>query len=320
MSSIGVEDSGVRRQMRSCPVCRDSRAEPLKELADHITGDQFLAVTCTSCGLVYLADPPTPAQIGGYYANELGRGMRRHPGRIFSALRTRLIRKDLEKLTTHLAPSGLIVDLGTGDGSVSVTLDRLGYRVVACDLAPAEEWRHRGIPYVELEPAWDFGEVVEATEPPSALVLRHVLEHVHDPRTLLERAHAIGVRVVDVTVPNFDSRLRPCLGEGWIFWDPPRHMMYFTPETLRALAARTGYDVAYLETYGIDEFVTSTYRALALKTLGREDRRARFLRRVARVLEPKSVLSGVGSAVANPISNCVIRCILTQEARTETRT
>jgi Methyltransferase domain len=319
MSSIGVEDSGVRRQKRSCPVCRDSRAEPLQELADHITGDQFLAVTCTSCGLVYLADPPPPAQIGGYYANELGRGMRRHPGRIFSALRTRLIRKDLEKLMPHVAASSLIVDLGTGDGSVAVTLDRLGYRVVACDLAPAEEWPHRGIPYVELEPGWEFGEVVEATGTPSALVLRHVLEHVHAPRRLLERARATGVRVIDVTVPNFDSRLRPRLGQSWIHWDPPRHMTYFSPGTLRALAAYTGYQVAHLETYGIDELVTSSYRALELKALGREDRRAHYLRRVARVLEPKSVLSGVGSAVANPISNCVIRCILTQEARTEPR-
>jgi hypothetical protein len=314
MASIGVEDSGARRKLRSCPVCGESRRQPIRELADHITGDRFLAVTCTSCGVAFLADPPPPAEIGQYYANELGRGMQRDPGRVFSALRSRLIRRDLEKLLRHLPASGLVVDLGTGDGSVAVALDRLGYRVVACDLGPADEWRHREIPYVELEPGWEFAEVIEATGPPSALVLRHVLEHVHAPRTLLERARASGVRVVDVTVPNFDSRLRPRLGRSWIFWDPPRHMTYFTPDTLQAAARHAGFEVACLETYGIDELVTSAYRALALKALGRGDRRARSLRRLARVLQPRSVLSGVGSAVAHPLANCVIRCILTEAA------
>src|SRR5262249_7159656 len=151
-------------------------------------------------------------------------------------------------------------------------------RVVACDLAPADEWRHREIPYVELEPGWEFAKVVEATGRPSALVLRHVLEHVHAPRRLLERAHASGARVIDVTVPNFDSRLPPRLGGGWIFWDPPRHMTYFTPATLQAAAAYAGYEVSYLETYGIDELITSAYRAFELKALGRRDRRARSLR------------------------------------------
>jgi Methyltransferase domain len=314
MASTDVQDPGARRELRNCPVCGGSPVQPIQELADHITGDRFLAVRCTSCGLVFLADPPPPAEIAEYYSNELGRRMRRDPGRIFRALRNRLIRKDLGKLLPHLPASGLLVDLGAGDGSVAVMFDRLGYRVVACDLAPAEEWRHRDIPYVELEPGWEFGELVEATGPPSALVLRHVLEHVHAPRSLLERAHATGARVIDVTVPNFDSRLRPRLGGSWIFWDPPRHMTYFTPDTLRAAAAYAGYEVAYLETYGIDELITSAYRALALKVLGRGDWRARSLRRVASVLQPRSMLSGVGSAVAHPIANCVIRGILTEGA------
>ena len=315
MASIGVEDLGTGREQRSCPVCRESGSQPIQELADHITGDRFLAVVCTSCGLVFLVDPPPPAEIAKYYENELGRGMRRDPGRIFSALRTRLIRKDLGKLVPHLGASGLIIDLGTGDGSVSVALDRLGYRVVACDFSPADEWPHRDIPYIELEPDGQFTEVVEATGPPSALVLRHVLEHVHDPRRLLELAHASGASVVDVTVPNFNSRLRPGLGKSWIHWDPPRHMTYFTPETIRVLATQAGYEVAYLETYGIDELFTSAYRALALKSLERGGRQARFLRGVGRILQPKSVLSGVGSAVAHPIANCVIRCILTEGDR-----
>jgi SAM-dependent methyltransferase len=298
--------------LRACPVCLESHSQPRLELVDHITGDAFHAVTCSSCGLVFLADPPERADLDTYYANELGRGMRHKPGRLFTTLRGRLIRKDLRKLLPHLAQEDLVVDLGTGDGSVAVELRRLGYRVVASDLSPAEEWAHAEIPYVELGANWDFAELVDAVGPPSALVLRHVLEHVHDPRLLLEIAHENGTRVVDVTVPNYESRLRPRLSANWIHWDPPRHMTYFSPETLRMLAAQTGYQVTHLETYGIDELVTSAYRAVSLRALEASERRARALRQVARFLQPKSVLSGVGSALVHPIGNSVVRCVLTR--------
>jgi Methyltransferase domain len=298
--------------LRACPICIETQAQPLLDLVDHITGDRFHAVTCRSCGLVFLADPPPPAGLGAYYANELGRGMRRRPGRLFTALRGRLIRKDLERLIPHLTSDDLVVDLGTGDGSVAVELDRIGYRVVAGDLSPAHEWQYAEIPYLQLRPQWDFAELVEAIGEPSVLVLRHVLEHIHNPRALLELARTHGTRVVDVTVPNYDSRLRPRLAASWIHWDPPRHMTYFSPETLRTLAAVVGYEVEHLETYGIDELVTSGYRALSLKALESDERQARALRRLARVLQPKSVLSGLGSAAAHPFANCVIRSVLTR--------
>lgn len=312
-----ADRSAPRGALRDCPVCRKADPRPVRGLTDLFSGERFLAVGCTLCGLVFLADPPPASDLDRYYANELGHGMRSEPGRIFQTLRRQLIRKDLRTLLPHLVAGDRIVDLGTGDGAVAVELHRLGYSVVACDLFSADEWRHAEIPYRKLEAGWDFAGVVAATGAPSVLVLRHVLEHVHEPRVLLELAHAQGVRVLDVTVPNLESRLRRHLGESWYHWDPPRHMTYFSPGTVHTLAARTGYRVAHLNTYGIDELVTAAYRALSLRAVKSGPRAERAMRRTARVFQPKGLLAGIGSAAAHPLGNCVIRCILTQESRTE---
>jgi 2-polyprenyl-3-methyl-5-hydroxy-6-metoxy-1,4-benzoquinol methylase len=76
------------------------------------------------------------------------------------------------------------------------------------------------------------------------IVMWHVLEHLRDPRAMLEQCHRIlapGGRLV-VAVPNFSSWQARLAGPGWFHLDAPRHLYQFPLAALRRLLERCGFE------------------------------------------------------------------------------
>src|SRR5690606_4600196 len=72
----------------------------------------------------------------------------------------------------------------------------------------------------------------------------HVLEHVYDPSGLLSECYRLlkpggHLRVV---VPNPKSWGHKLFGSRWRGLEPPRHLHLFTPEALRMLSERAGFE------------------------------------------------------------------------------
>src|SRR5262249_28606919 len=78
----------------------------------------------------------------------------------------------------------------------------------------------------------------------------HVIEHVHEPESLLRECHRIlrpGGVLVAVT-PNARSWCHRVFGEAWFGLEPPRHLVMFAPRPLQAAARRAGFGVAGVRT------------------------------------------------------------------------
>jgi SAM-dependent methyltransferase len=78
-----------------------------------------------------------------------------------------------------------------------------------------------------------------------AVTLHNVLEHVHDPRRLLEEAHRIlapGGWLV-VQAPNKASLQARLFGKRWAAVDIPRDLYYYAPALLGRLLAAAGFEV-----------------------------------------------------------------------------
>jgi 2-polyprenyl-3-methyl-5-hydroxy-6-metoxy-1,4-benzoquinol methylase len=77
------------------------------------------------------------------------------------------------------------------------------------------------------------------------ITMWHSLEHVPDPKHVLEAARKLltwdGKLVV--AVPNIDSLAFRTFGSHWYGLDLPRHLTHFTPWTLRLLLERSGFRV-----------------------------------------------------------------------------
>jgi hypothetical protein len=80
----------------------------------------------------------------------------------------------------------------------------------------------------------------------SAACLNSYLEHEAEPLPVqsLWRALAPGGFAV-VKVPNYGSVNRKVMGRRWPGFRYPDHLNYFTPNTLRAMADRAGFDARF---------------------------------------------------------------------------
>ena len=289
----------------TCPSCGADRATFERRLRDHMGPESFAVARCAACDTRYVQDPPSAAAIGAYYETSAGAAMHREPGRLFAALRDRRIASDLRPLLERLRVGDGVADLGTGDGSVARHLHSRGLRAVGFDVFGADAWPHAEIPYrtLDLAAGTPSPDELRAAGALRGAVMRHVLEHVHRPAEVLEALREAGVEHVLVIVPNAGSRLARRFGEGWYYWDPPRHLTFFDPETLATCAAAAGLRVGFSRTYGLDEVATSAHRALLLRGTPRA-------RRAAGVLRPTGLVAGGLSVLSAPVLDSVVHAVL----------
>lgn len=217
----------------ACNVCGGIQARPFLACRTH------MLVTCAGCGLVYTAARVGAAELAEMYAH-------RYPPEAFLPQRARKLAKAhrelaaLERLTTGRR----ILDVGTSYGFFLVAARQRGWETAGVEIAPEPaEYARRTygldvrtgtLDTVGLEP-----------ESFDVVTIRHVLEHVPDPLGMLYQARTL-VRpggLVLVAVPNLASLAFRLNGRYWWWIDPPTHLYYFTPRTLRALLERAGLQV-----------------------------------------------------------------------------
>lgn len=132
--------------------------------------------------------------------------------------------------------SGRLLDFGCGAGELVCQMRERGWSVEGVDLSPAvarKVERSLGIRvHVGSLPHRDL-----AAASFDVITMWNALEHVHEPRAVLRAARELlrpGGRLV-IGVPNLASWSARRFGAAWFGLDLPRHLVHFTPETLRAM-------------------------------------------------------------------------------------
>ncbi len=216
---------------------------PVRDGWFHLPGE-FTLGRCRNCGLVYLNPRPQEQDMHQYYPDNyppfsqqgdqawLERTWERFLG---------LFRADLHLFKD--AAGGRLLDVGCGSGKYLEKMKARGWSVSGVDVSAlaAAEARKKGLDIFtgslkgSRQPAEHF----------DAVVLMHVLEHIHEPGALLDEVHRIlkqdGRLVIEV--PNFGSWEARLFGACWSAIDPPRHLFLFTPATLGKLLERSGFVV-----------------------------------------------------------------------------
>lgn len=224
-----------------CPACGGAllawRRAPAGEPA---VRRSFLLLRCDRCGTAVTAGPPPAfAEVheAGAYAPGAPRG-----ARAAAPVLAAFDRRRLALLSRVASPAGgPLLDVGAGRGRFVAHARACGWD--ARGIEPSARTSAPGVEQVPLEDA-----AVPAGSL-SAITLWHVLEHVEDPASALERLRGWlrpgGALLVGV--PNLDSWQARLGGPRWYHLDLPRHRTHFTARGARTLLERTGFEVAGVE-------------------------------------------------------------------------
>ena len=143
-----------------------------------------------------------------------------------------------------------ILDFGCASGLFVQALRHAGAgQVEGVDLIPelVARGRAKGLP-LTLDASGTFAKGKQAAF--GLICANNVMEHLPDPARVLTE---LGAALVPgghlyVAVPNFASLQVKLAQERSPIIDPPHHVQYFTPESLRRLVERLGFEVLFVGT------------------------------------------------------------------------
>lgn len=150
--------------------------------------------------------------------------------------------RSLRALEQHVRP-GRLLDVGCGPGQLLEAARARGWEATGVDPSPFSVERARALGFTAHEGMLEDLRLPAASF--DALALLQVVEHVPDPRPLLAECRRLlrpGGALL-VATPNPASLLARVKREGFNYWIPPVHCVWYPPATLARLLMQAGFDV-----------------------------------------------------------------------------
>lgn len=247
--------------VKACPNCGSHGAAFWVYGRDRLLGttDQtFEYSKCHHCDVAFQSRRPFEDSIERFYSKGYGPHEVRSPPRQTGIVRRSLNRAskattnwvidragfqaEMDAFYAQLSKQLTLLDFGCGSGKFLDYAKRLGCETVGMDFSSTAlaEVARRGHRALAVSDA-DWNRIpdgsIELTR------MNHVVEHLYDPSNVMRRLYtkmAPGA-ALHIATPNAACRTAETYGEHWFSLDCPRHIVIFTPQSLRALAERVGF-------------------------------------------------------------------------------
>lgn len=249
---------------QKCPLCGSGNPEKFLECEDYfLTHHKFSLSGCPACGFIFTKDPPSEADISGYYESpdyvshdDKAPGLVNVIYRIVRSLMLLRKRRLVNKLTG--LRTGSILDIGSGTGHFLGDMKRSGWKARGIEINPkAREFSVNELG-LEIIPPEAIGSLHDSGF--DIITLWHVLEHFHDPAGYASEIKRLlkpgGVCLT--ALPNCGSFDAEHYGKFWAAYDVPRHLWHFTPSTFSRFAKKNGFELTGIIRMPADVFYISS--------------------------------------------------------------
>ena len=250
-----------------CDLCGTDASDLLFEARDTLLRLPyvFCLVRCRVCGLIYLNPRPTRDAMRRFYQTEYFESFT--GGRISSLTGRRLFKAVYNRLTGRLAgkvetlPPGCVLDVGCGDGRYLGVFQARGWDAFGVEPSAVAFERAKSLGLKVFH-----GGLPEARLPSGAFdlaIMRYTIENMHNPSEVLADVHRVlrpGGKLF-LAAPMIDCPIARVFRHSTSYVDAPRHLYYFTIETLTRLLEKHAFRVTELRrvpTGGI--FAGTAYR------------------------------------------------------------
>lgn len=218
---------------------------------DYLTGEGF-AVVPTAAG--WWATTPVPSAMARHYPGHYyGEKVRRYPW-LVEWLQSALYRRRARWVTRESGFGGKVLDIGCGPGHLLAHFRALGWRTVGTEFSPAAADLPRRRYGLDVRTG-NLSDMDFPAESFDAVISWHTLEHMRDPRSVLEQSARLlkGGGLFLVSVPDFSSPEAQVKPSAWFHLDVPRHLVHFPAACLREQLRQCGFKIE-AESYWAPEY------------------------------------------------------------------
>lgn len=232
---------------QSCNLCNFGLARVI------FTKNGFNLAQCLSCGLVYVANPPSKAELEKLYSFDSGYKARLRDDSVKFKNDFRSAKEKYE-LMKKFKKRGRVLDIGCSAGFFLDVAKKDGWETFGVEISNdlAELARKR---YDLNVLTGTLDETNFASNFFDAVTLWDVIEHVGNPRRTMEIINRIlkDDGIVIISTPNIDG-LFPKLSyklakivNYWLSPEPPYHLFQFSKKTVEKLLRQTGFKLLELD-------------------------------------------------------------------------
>jgi ubiquinone/menaquinone biosynthesis C-methylase UbiE len=224
---------------------------------DHST-EKFELIRCNSCELVCTSPMPDQANMEQYYSKTYyGRGSRKFSGLIeFLAVlgnkfRAKKISKEIEK-TRPANPFRRVLDIGCGRANLLRCMRNYGYECHGTERSGFQD--DNQVAEVNIFKG-SVSELEYKDGYFDAVVIWHVLEHLHDPFQTIDEIVRItrDEGLIVIAVPNFSSLQAGWFKSDWFHLDIPRHLYHFDVDILCRALKEKSYSIQSVSTTSLEQ-------------------------------------------------------------------
>ena len=151
-----------------------------------------------------------------------------------------------------VSPKSLILDVGCGNPSfLKACQQELNCKTLGIDFSD-EGWKEQSTLFKGLDLQVAEIKDLSLNLKPDIITMWHYLEHDYTPLENLTYLKSIAKpsTTLIIEIPNFDSISRKKYNKNWAGWHTPRHTSLFSPDNIKLLLDKSGWNVSQLITYG----------------------------------------------------------------------
>jgi 2-polyprenyl-3-methyl-5-hydroxy-6-metoxy-1,4-benzoquinol methylase len=273
------EELGERVERIACPLCGENDASEYRVSHDRLFGStgKYRVVCCRRCAMIYTNPRPTFEALARHYPDDYFcytlpdtlSGIRRH---VFSGVTNRVTRRRLrmiEQVIGTLRPGIRACDVGCSFGELLFAFKNLRKcDVVGVDLSASmvTYCERRGVAAIRgtlKDAALRKGSI-------DLITMTEYLEHDGDPKSVLQECRRVTTTngYLAIEIPLISSFVARVFGNYWSQLDLPRHLMFFTQDTLKRMLQEVGYEVLSTRTM-VGSIASSLLHAMGYERMGR---------------------------------------------------
>ena len=248
------------QHLQNCPICNASSIVSfIKTTAQmHSSKELFNFDQCANCQLIFLNPRVNLDNLKNYYTSYYlpyrGSEAWGKYSKLVEGSQKKLDLKRVKRVKEmcSVSPKSLILDVGCGNPSfLKACQQELNCKTMGIDFSD-EGWKEQSTLFKGLDLQVAEIKDLSLNLKPDIITMWHYLEHDYTPLENLTYLKSIAKpsTTLIIEIPNFDSISRKKYNENWAGWHTPRHTSLFSPDNIKLLLDKSGWNVSQLLTYG----------------------------------------------------------------------